>query len=1038
MTVKHRTAAAAMIAALVIVLALCFGKNAAMALFDQSKAVHIKPSEIENGTLIIGTHLIYLHSLNGEIYEIAVQSASDSAQDKRYYKSELAGGIWIDITYAESISDIAGGGTVADESEIERLYLTHHTKSDGITYNLQTNQPVCVYDIHNVYDLNNLPELDPLKLQYNKIREYNISSTNIDYVRGFLSLRFDIEASLDETQDDEDEKYKQQLEALENYYKGMEYEDDAAEDMAKRYESRFGTIEEYENQLEVLQKYYEELAANNADSKYLETTLAVMKKVSNTRKIQVYGIVAEMLSTLENNVRSKADESNPIDDDLMAAMEESMYALEESSAEAAADMLSAQDGVISEKEYELCTLMLSNAGKKNYEECDKQNLQLQYLNNINNDRIVSASGELALLEELIEKADVRYGAELSSGMQPQYQMLVSQHASHAARENRMNADMAGADVARSDLEFLIQGIVDRRESIAALSGEETQKYILQKIQEAAKFKAVIKQDDYAQKYQDSVTGYVQWLNSLLASVTAADSSQSGEKTLYEQKENLQEQKLKALDALDLDTAKRIDAQIADIDGKIDALETVQSKKLEEMTAQKTALESRVSTVSQNKELQEELSGIEEQLAAVKSEKQTELEERRAEVEAELLRNPQDEALRELLGSIEEQLAAAQQEQRAQLESRKAELEAKLLQNPQDKEVGTELSSIEEQLALMQPEKKAELEERKAQLEAQLSPSAQDMETQAELSRLEAQLAAGQSALSGSSQAAKIMESKNEILGLLADGDTGNAAMGQLESQVDVLAEMLADGSPLALASMKEVYGQMLVKAELGEVSAYDALLDTIETAVSESTVSAGLTDTVSLERAGDIIADELEIGNLLAEDGSIDLESAAKAPQEDLLAALVALGDFTDANADESLTALAEGLASALEQNPASAVFQTQKLQNESYVPVETLAQYLGYRYVWNDTRKNAILSKGRKFFSFTAYEDQATTEKGEALSMEKQAVFSKQLLIPGSFVQKQFDCYVYDISGTDYSVLVNDKVVAKSQDILSELSKGF
>lgn len=1036
MIVKHRTAAAAMIAALVIVLALCFGKNAAMALFDQSKAVHIKPSEIENGTLIIGTHLIYLHSLNGEIYEIAVQSASDSAQDKRYYKSELAGGIWMDITYAESISDIAGGGTVADESEIERLYLTHHTKSDGITYNLQTNQAVCVYDIHNVYDLNNLPELDPLKLRYDQMREYNINSTNINFVRGFLTLRFDIEASLDDAQNDEDEKYKQQLEALKSYYEGLDI--DNAEDRAKQYESRFETIEECEHQLVVLQRYYEELAANNADSKYLETTLAVMKKISNTRKVQVFGIVSEMLKTLEDAVTREADDSSPLDDDLMAAMEESMYALEESSAEAAADMLSAQDGVISEKEYELCTLMLSNAGKKNYEECDKQNLQLQYLNNINNDRIVSASGELALLEELIEKADVRYGAELSSGMQPQYQMLVSQHASHAARENRMNADMAGADVARSDLEFLIQGIVDRRESIAALSGEETQKYILQKIQEAAKFKAVIKQDDYAQKYQDSVTGYVQWLNSLLASVTAADSSQSGEKTLYEQKENLQEQKLKALDALDLDTAKRIDAQIADIDGKIDALETVQSKKLEEMTAQKTALESQVSTVSQNKELQEELSGIEEQLAAVKSEKQTELEERRAEVEAELLRNPQDEALRELLGSIEEQLAAAQQEQKAQLESRKAELEAKLLQNPQDKEVETELSSIEEQLALMQPEKKAELEERKAQLEAQLSPSAQDMETQAELSRLEAQLAAGQSALSGSSQAAKIMESKNEILGLLADGDTGNAAMGQLESQVDVLAEMLADGSPLALASMKEVYGQMLAKAELGEVSAYDALLDTIETAVSESTVSADLTDTVSLERAGDIIADELGIGNLLAEDGSIDLESAAKAPQEDLLAALVALGDFTDANADDSLTALAEGLASALEQNPASAVFQTQKLQNESYVPVETLAQYLGYRYVWNDTRKNAILSKGREFFSFTAYEDQATTEKGEALSMEKQAVFSKQLLIPGSFVQKQFDCYVYDISGTDYSVLVNDKVVAKSQDILSELSKGF
>lgn len=187
MTAKHRTAAALMIMALAAALALCFGKNAAMALFDQNKAVHINPSEIENGTLIIGTHLIYLHSLNGEIYEIATQSASDSAQDRRYYKSELAGGIWMDITYAESISDIAAGGTVADEGAIERLYLTHHTKPDGITYHLQTNQPVCVYDIHNVYDLDTLPELEPLKLHFNKMQEYHISSTNIELVKQFLS-----------------------------------------------------------------------------------------------------------------------------------------------------------------------------------------------------------------------------------------------------------------------------------------------------------------------------------------------------------------------------------------------------------------------------------------------------------------------------------------------------------------------------------------------------------------------------------------------------------------------------------------------------------------------------------------------------------------------------------------------------------------------------------------------------------------------------------------------------------------------------------
>lgn len=949
MTVKHREAAAAMIAALAMVSAVCFGKNAAMALFDQNKAVHIKPSEIENATLIIGTHLIYLHSMNEGIYGIAVQSAADSGQDKRYYKSELAGGSWMDITYAESVSDISAGGTAADEHEIERLYLTHHTKSDGITYDLQTNQPVCVYDIVNVYDLENLPELEALKLHYNKMREYHISSKNIDLVRQFLTLRFEIEADLESG---EEEKYKEQLEALQQYYKGMSVDD--ADSKIEKHKQQFQMIEEYERELGALQKYYEELSVNHADSKYLETTLFVMEKVSNARKVQVFTIAGDALEALRDGVTKEADGSDQIDDELLASMEESRYALEESMAEAEANMLSEKDGVVSEKEYELCMLLLSYAEKDDYAACDKQNLQLQYLGNINDGRIVNAAGELELLEELTDSADVRYGVELSKGMRPEYRMLVSQRASHAAWENRMNADVAGATAARGELEFLIQGIIDRRESIGALSGEETQKYILQKIQEAAKFKAVIKQDDYAGKYQDSVTEYVQWLNSLLSGIKPVGSSQGGEQTLYEQKADLQEQKLKALDLLDLDTAKRIDAQIADVDEKIGALETVQSKKLEEMTARKT------------------------------------------------------------------------------------ELESQLSQNPQTKEIQEELDRVEEELAAGQPENQEELRARKAELESQLSQDPQSMEIQAQISTLEAQLAAGQSALSGSSQAANIIESKNEILGLLADGNTGSAAMGQLESHVDLLAAMLSDGSPLALVSLKEVYGQMLAKAELGDVSAYDDLLDKIETAVSESAVSAGRTDALSPGRAEDIIADALGIGSLLDADGSIASESLEEASPQDLQAALLALGSFNDANADDSIAALAKGLAAALDQNPASAVFQTQQQQNESYVPAGTLAQYLGYRYVWNDTRKNAILSRGREFFSFTAYDDQVATEKGETLSMDKPAGFSRQLLIPGSFVQRQFGCYVYDISGTDYSVLVDDKVVERSQDILSELSGGF
>ena len=127
----------------VIMLLICQKDLISNALFDSSRAVRINPEEIENSTLIIGTHLIYLHAMNDQLYEIAKQSASDSGQDRVYYKSEMAGGLWYDITDAESLKDITTDGVIVSNDDIRSLYFTHHTKSDRITYDLQTNSSVC-------------------------------------------------------------------------------------------------------------------------------------------------------------------------------------------------------------------------------------------------------------------------------------------------------------------------------------------------------------------------------------------------------------------------------------------------------------------------------------------------------------------------------------------------------------------------------------------------------------------------------------------------------------------------------------------------------------------------------------------------------------------------------------------------------------------------------------------------------------------------------------------------------------------------------
>jgi hypothetical protein len=53
---------------------------------------------------------------------------------------------------------------------------------------------------------------------------------------------------------------------------------------------------------------------------------------------------------------------------------------------------------------------------------------------------------------------------------------------------------------------------------------------------------------------------------------------------------------------------------------------------------------------------------------------------------------------------------------------------------------------------------------------------------------------------------------------------------------------------------------------------------------------------------------------------------------------------------------------------------------------------------------------------------------------MDMPASFSGEIYIPSSFASEIFNCYANEISKTNYSVIVNDTVVEKSQQLLSEL----
>lgn len=160
------------------------GENTSHAMFDEASAVHIAPEEIGEGTLAVGTHLIYIDAADDTIYEIAAQSAEQSGQTEMYYKSEFGGGAWYCLDSAQSLEDITEGAVKAKDSEIAELLFTHHTREDGITYDLLTGEAVNIFSLTDPYSLSKLPELDELA---NQMQVMKASGADVSLITDFFA-----------------------------------------------------------------------------------------------------------------------------------------------------------------------------------------------------------------------------------------------------------------------------------------------------------------------------------------------------------------------------------------------------------------------------------------------------------------------------------------------------------------------------------------------------------------------------------------------------------------------------------------------------------------------------------------------------------------------------------------------------------------------------------------------------------------------------------------------------------------------------------
>lgn len=906
---KIRKKLAVVLVAGMVIAASAYTYPLAKAVFQREDGVKIQAESIENSTLLIGTHLIHISAMNDELYHIAEKSAERSGQNEIYYKSELAEGKWYNISSASSLSDITETGKAVSDEEIEGLLLTHHTKSDGITYNLKKNTAVCIYDIVDPYDLENLEELEPLCNQYDLMKERE-KNTDMQTSNGKLVEKF--------------------------------LEQDITTEQTKV----------YDDQLEALQKYYTSMKKEDYAKENIGVVLKVMGKVDASRRKEALQTISKALDELEENIRDistvsekeevQASEMYDVDEELLEALLESQVKVEESLITYDGNSFDEGTTRMSKMEYDLSKSLVQTCDTSS-SESDETVQSLIHLSHIMEGSVIAPVSEVELLNELIKEMEDEYEAVLKKG----------------TGETNDESNSNNIEAKRSELQFYVQSKAER------LEPEEAQNFLEECVDKSSEFLEAVPESTTGDTMLASVHQYQSWLQKLVTK-SAAGNVTSELQQWKEEKEKLEEQKLSALDHNQVEQAKKIQVLI---DEKVSQIEAAE------------------------KEINDEISKLNEQ--------KQQLEAGEGEWEGE--------------GSSAEKIA-----------------------------------DIEKQIALLN----AKLPENSTTL--------------------------------------NIQESKNNLLQMIENHQIMEEDQEEASINVEALGALLAAGSQTAGEALKEVYQAMAADTYLSESKVYDTLMNRIEELVADNQVVLNqslFSETQAFQALKSILGDGIgtlfiqnsdvnnmeenngeEIEENTDEDteegeenidgdteedgeGNADEDSTeqhqeiqtkykytydvSKVDKTDLQAAILALADIAERTENTALENLALAMVQTVyNQEEDTGIFLYRSDDLEKFAPVSELADYLGYRYVWSDTKKTAIMSKGSTYYSFQAFRRDVGRGKGQREELPCNALFSQQVYIPFTYIEEEFECRVTAVGNTGYGIFADETVLEKAEKIEQQLLK--
>lgn len=521
------------------------------------RSVRMSDSQITVSTLIIGSYMIDLAGLSDHIYEKARDSASEFNQNKVYYKSELAGGQWFEITDATSIRDITNAGVPVSVDVIETLEFTHLVAADGTVTDLRVQAYVNEFDIPDPYDLTNMEELEPIKMHYQYLQSK-------------------------ETRTHSDEKY---LQMMEIFY-GLRIEDDTTRDC--------------DASLDALNSYKLDVIRRGQPESWAEAVATVMEGEDARRRVQslntldLYldellkkaggqdqeGLSPEQMDEFYNDMDGQdgnwfenwqnrresyqkflakqstysgvpLDENFQVDTDMISAIGESKSNVKASISKYTGKLLAEGTTASTQAIYQYSNDLINCAKVYDTPGSDEAAARLVNLLNVLRGVIENMDSERDALEnEMVDQAFSAWCNILSEGAGPDYRQAEGEGADQPALTSFLTQRENDADNARLEYQAMLTEMWKRMRNSQAQIDVET------RINGIGQLPALLPEDALG-----TVNRHLEWLRKSLAELIADSGNSSALDQLLEEQRNLDQQRLNALDDNDLAEAKRLSAEM---------------------------------------------------------------------------------------------------------------------------------------------------------------------------------------------------------------------------------------------------------------------------------------------------------------------------------------------------------------------------------------------------------------------------------------------------------------------------------------------